>query len=308
MLPLCRAASRPLLPSLLPSHLPSASPLLHSLLPPAPPPRPLLRPSVGVSRSYKILTRPPPGPVKPLIVSVVTTPPFAKFDETVSLQLHVTLDPRKPNQNLRGSLRLPAGSGKELRCLVLTASDAARAQGVAAGGEAPPDGLTLAEVVKKLQGGDLSPVAGVDRIIAQPGDMRLLAAAGKALGPRGLMPNPKSGTVAEDLGRAVADARKGSVLVRVGKDGGINVPVGKVSMGVDKIAANVKSVMEQLNDLKPTEGKGIKTGSRFWVSAYLSRTMHPRSYEVDTQTLDPASSRFFRGGEAPADQGKEEAA
>jgi len=137
--------------------------------------------------------------------------------------------------------------------------------------------------------------------------MRFFGVAGKILGPRGLMPNPKSGTCSADIGDAVATALKGSVIVRVDKDGGINIPIGKVSMGLDAISGNAKSVLEQINELKPSEGKGVKTGGAFWVRAAVSRTMHQKSYAIDTQTIDPTSARFWRGVLGADDDEEEEA-
>ena len=221
-------------------------------------------------RLYTIHSSPPPGNVHSAIKSVVTTPPFAKFDETIALQLHVTLDPRKPNQNLRGSLNLPHGSGKTTNCLILTNNETQLNAAVEAGGIAPPE--SFEDTVKNLKTGDLSVLLNIDRVFTTPQDMRNFGPIGKVLGPRGLMPNPKSGTVSDDLAKAVSTAKKGSVLIKVDKDGGINIPVGKVSMGSDSISGNIKSVLEQINNLKPTEGKGVKTGNDFWVSACVSRT------------------------------------
>jgi large subunit ribosomal protein L1 len=152
---------------------------------------------------------------------VLTDGPFAKFDETVALQLLVTLDPRKPGQNLRGNLALPHGSGKALKCLVLTASETQLGAGIRAGGVDP--GKAFEDIMQDLKRGEMEVLQGVDRIITTPQDMRFFGQVGKVLGPRGLMPNPKSGTCADDIGKAVSDAMKGSVLVRVAKDGIINV-------------------------------------------------------------------------------------
>ena len=264
----------------------------------------------GNTRLYTIHSKPSPTDIHSAISSIITTGPFAKFDETISLTLRVTLDPRKPGQNLRSSLSLPNGSGKALTCLVLTNNDAQRAAGLAAGGIEVAD-KEITEVIDDLKKGDLTALANVDRIMTTPADMRYFGIAGKVLGPRGLMPNPKSGTCADDLGGAVAAALKGSVLVRVDKDGGIDLPVGKVSMGKAAIKGNVKSVLEQINNLKPTEGKGVKTGSAFWMMAAVSRTMHKASYPVDTGTIDPTSARYWRGEveeEVGEEEGKEEAA
>ena len=207
-------------------------------------------------RPYTIKTDSTTFPIVTALSGVCSSPPFAKFDETVSLHLQVTLDPRKPNQNIREKISLPHGTGKRVSILVLSDDVASRDVAVALGASVPEG--TVAEAVKALTSGDLSLISGVDRVITTPGDMRGVGALGRVLGPRGLMPNPKLGGVTADVGKAVEDAIRGEVIVRVNKEGGIFTPIGKVSMGYGKLRDNCRAVLEAVSAAKPTDAKGVK--------------------------------------------------
>ena len=156
--------------------------------------------------------------------------PLCRPSETIVLQLQLTLDPRKPGQNMKHSVVLPNGSGKTTKVLVLTSDESQRTAAVDLGAVAPYD--TLENAVRVVtEESDLSIFSGVDKIICQPADMRFLGGLGRILGPRGLMPNPKLGTVTNDIVKAVSNSMKGEVVVKTAKDGGVDIVVGKVSMG-----------------------------------------------------------------------------
>lgn len=187
----------------------------------------------------------------------------AKFDETVDLHLRMGVDSRASNQMVRGVATLPNGLGKKIRVLVFTQSDGARVAQ-----EAGADYVGTDDLVKKIEDG----WTDFDIAIATPDAMGKLGKLGKILGRKGLMPNPKSGTVvqAADLPRAISDARKGRAEFKLDKTGGIHIPVGKVSFDEDKLAENISTALEAIVKAKPAGAKGqyIKT-------AYLSTTMGP---------------------------------
>ena len=160
-------------------------------------------------RGYTLKTGSDLLPITTALTNVISKGKFAKFDETVSLHLQVTLDPRKPNQNLRSKISLPNGTGKSVTILVLTDSSSARSSASSLGAQLPPG--TLAEAVKSIQSGDMSLLSSVDLVLATPSDMRQVGSLGRILGPRGLMPNPKLGSVTQDIEKAVMDAQKGEV-------------------------------------------------------------------------------------------------
>ena len=147
-----------------------------------------------------------------------------------------------------------------------------------------------------MTSGDLSLLSGVDLVITTPSDMRSVGSLGRVLGPRGLMPNPKLGSVTADVGKAVEDARRGEVIVRVNKEGGIFTPIGKVSMGYEALKANCRAVLEAVSAAKPSDAKGVKSGAAFWKGASVARTMGGYHARVDTKTVDPASAKYWRGG------------
>src|SRR4029079_4233397 len=167
---------------------------------------------------------------------------FAKFDETVELTVWLGVDPRKADQLVRGTLVLPHGIGKSKTVLVIAQGDKLREAE-----EAGADFVGGEDVVNRIKGG----WTDFDAVIATPDMMRLVGQLGKILGPRGLMPNPKTGTVTPDVATAIKETKAGKVEYRVDKTGVIHVPVGKVSFSVDKIAANAKALIDAVIRAKP---------------------------------------------------------
>jgi len=172
----------------------------------------------------------------------------AKFDETVEVTMVLGVDPRKADQLVRGTLVLPHGLGKSKRVAVIAASPDKQREAQEAGA----DEVGGDDLVDKIKGGYLD----FDALIATPDMMRSVGALGKILGPRGLMPNPKTGTVTPDVTNAVKETKAGKVEYRVDKTGVIHVPVGKVSFAADKITANAKALIDAVIKAKPTTAKG----------------------------------------------------
>ena len=172
----------------------------------------------------------------------------AKFDETVEVTMVLGVDPRKADQLVRGTIVLPHGLGKSKRVAVIAASPDKQREAQEAGA----DEVGGDDLVEKIKGGYL----GFDALIATPDMMRSVGALGKILGPRGLMPNPKTGTVTPDVTNAVKETKAGKVEYRVDKTGVIHVPVGKVSFTSDKITANAKALIDAVIKAKPTTAKG----------------------------------------------------
>src|SRR5919206_2247858 len=186
---------------------------------------------------------------------------FAKFDETVELTMWLGVDPRKADQLVRGTVVLPHGLGKSKTVLVIAQGDKQReAQ------EAGADFVGGDDMVDKIKGGWLE----FDAVIATPDMMRAVGQLGKVLGPRGLMPNPKTGTVTADVGRAVRETKAGKVEFRVDKTGVIHAPVGKVSFDTQLLAENAKSLIDAVMRAKPAAAKG-----KYVKNATLSSTMGP---------------------------------
>lgn len=186
---------------------------------------------------------------------------YAKFDETVELAIRLGVDPRHADQMVRGTVLLPYGTGKTKRVLVVAAGDAAReAQ------EAGADFVLGEEAVEKIQGGWLD----FDAVVATPEMMRHLSKLGKILGPRGLMPNPKTGTVTTEVGRAVREIKAGKVEFRVDKTGIVHAPVGKVSFPVEHLEGNAQALISAVLKAKPPAAKG-----KYVHSAVVSATMTP---------------------------------
>jgi large subunit ribosomal protein L1 len=194
----------------------------------------------------------------------------AKFDETVELAVRLGVDPRKADQIVRGTVALPAGTGKDVRVAVF-AADAAAAEARAAGA----DHVGADDLAEKVEGGMLD----FDVAIATPDLMPLVGKLGRVLGPRGLMPNPKTGTVTTDVGKAVEDFKGGKVEYRTDRYGNIHVPLGKVSFDADKLNENFRAVMEELNRAKPASSKG-----RYVKKISVSTTMGP-GIKVDPSRL-----------------------
>jgi len=185
---------------------------------------------------------------------------FAKFDETVDVGIRLGVDPRHADQIVRGTVILPAGTGRTMRILVLAQGDKAR--------EAEEAGADYVgtEYVEKIQGGWLD----FDVAIATPDLMRDVGKLGKILGPRGLMPTPKAGTVTSDVGRAVSEAKAGRIEFRVDKFGNLHAPIGKVSFDLSKLEANLGALMDAVTRARPSAAKGT-----FVRSVTVSSTMGP---------------------------------
>lgn len=193
-----------------------------------------------------------------------------KFDSSVDVSVRLGVDPRKANQMVRGTVTLPHGTGKTMRVLALVTPDK-EAEAKAAGA----DYVGLDEYIDKIKGG----WTDVDVIITMPSVMGKVGALGRILGPRGLMPNPKTGTVTMDVGKAVADSKGGKIDFKVDKAGIIHAAVGKASFDAEKLAENANELLQTIIKLKPSSAKGT-----YMKSVYMSSTMSP-SVEVDSRTL-----------------------
>jgi large subunit ribosomal protein L1 len=185
----------------------------------------------------------------------------AKFDETIEISMNLGIDPRKADQNLRGTVLLPHGTGKTLRVAVFARGDKAK-DAEAAGA----DIVGAEELAEKVQAGQIE----FDRCIATPDMMALVGRLGKILGPRGLMPNPKLGTVTANVGEAVKAAKGGQVEFRAEKAGIVHAGVGKASFQADSLAANIRAFVSAINRAKPTGAKGV-----YIKKVSLSSTMGP---------------------------------
>ncbi len=195
---------------------------------------------------------------------------FTKFDASVDMDVRLGVDPRKANQMVRGVVTLPHGTGKEVRVLVLCTPDKeeeARAAGA--------DYVGLDEYIDKLKSG----WTDIDIIITMPAIMGKIGALGRILGPRGLMPNPKSGTVTMEIGKAVKEVKQGKIDFKVDKFGIVHTSIGKVSFDVDKIKDNAREFMATIQKLKPSAAKGT-----YVKSVFLSSTMSP-GIKLDLKSL-----------------------
>ena len=186
----------------------------------------------------------------------------AKFDETIEIHCRLGIDPRHADQQVRGAVVLPHGTGRVVRVLVITKGDKLK-EAEAAGA----DFIGGEEMVQKIQTENWF---GYDVIVATPDMMGVIGRIGRILGPKGLMPNPKSGTVTMDLTKAINDIKAGKVEYRVDKTAIIHCPVGKASFGTEKLGDNLKALMDAINKAKPATAKGI-----YIRSLYLSSTMGP---------------------------------
>ena len=203
-------------------------------------------------------------------IAAVKSNATAKFDESIEIAVNLGVDPRHADQQVRGVVNLPSGTGRDVRVAVF-AKDAKAAEALAAGA----DVVGAEDLVDRIQGGFMD----FDRVIATPDMMALVGRLGKVLGPRGLMPNPKVGTVTPNVGQAVKDAKGGAVEFRVEKSGIIHVGVGKVSFTDDALIVNVKALVEALNRSKPTGAKGL-----YVKKISMSSTMGP-GLRVDTASI-----------------------
>lgn len=202
-----------------------------------------------------------------LVKEITTT----KFDASVDVDIRLGVDPRKANQMVRGVVSLPHGTGKETRVLVLCTADKE-----AEATEAGADYVGLDEYIDKIKGG----WTDVDVIVTMPSVMGKIGALGRVLGPRGLMPNPKSGTVTNEIGNAVREVKQGKIDFKVDKAGIVHTSIGKVSFTADKIADNAREFINTIVKLKPSAAKGT-----YIKSIYLSSTMSP-GIKVDPRSLE----------------------
>jgi large subunit ribosomal protein L1 len=195
----------------------------------------------------------------------------AKFDASVDVDVRLGVDPRKANQMVRGVVSLPHGTGKQVRVLALCTPDQE-----AAAKEAGAEYVGLDEYIEKIKGG----WTDIDVIITMPSIMGKIGALGRVLGPRGLMPNPKSGTVTNDVAKAVKDVKQGKIDFKVDKFGIVHASVGKVSFTADQILDNAGEFISTLLKLKPTAAKGT-----YVKSIYLSSTMSP-GIKIDPKSVE----------------------
>ena len=202
-----------------------------------------------------------------LVKEITTT----KFDASVDIDVRLGVDPRKANQMVRGVVSLPNGTGKVTRVLCLCTPDQE-----AAAKEAGADYVGLDEYIEKIKGG----WTDVDVIITMPAIMGKIGALGRVLGPRGLMPNPQSGTVTMDVAKAVREVKQGKIDFKVDKTGIVHASIGKVSFTPEMLAQNAKEFMSTILKLKPATAKGT-----YVLSVYLSSTMS-RGIKVDPKTTD----------------------
>ena len=205
-------------------------------------------------------------------VDLVKSLAGAKFDETVELAVRLGVDPRKADQIVRGTLSLPEGTGRTNRVAVFASGDAA-AEARAAGA----DVVGADDLVARINGGFLE----FDVAIATPDLMGQVGSLGRVLGPRGLMPNPKTGTVTTDVGKAVTEFKGGRVEYRTDKVGNVHIRVGKASFEREQLVRNIRAVVDELQRAKPAAAKG-----RYFLSVTVSSTMGPGIH------IDPVKARF----------------
>ena len=203
-------------------------------------------------------------------IALVKANAKAKFDESIEICVNLGVDPRHADQQVRGVVNLPSGTGRDVRVAVF-AKDAKAAEALAAGAEH----VGAEDLYEKIAGGFMD----FDRVIASPDMMALVGRLGKVLGPRGLMPNPKVGTVTPNVGQAVKDAKGGAVEFRVEKAGIVHAGIGKVSFTDEALLINVKAMIDALNRSKPSGAKGI-----YVKRIGLSSTMGP-GFKVETSSI-----------------------
>ena len=202
--------------------------------------------------------------------NIVKDTSTVKFDETVDLAVRLGVDPKQANQMVRGVASLPHGTGKDLKVLALVTADKEEEAK-----KAGADFVGLDEYIEKIKGG----WTDIDVIVTMPSIMGRIGALGRVLGPRGLMPNPKSGTVTQDVAKAVADVKKGKIDFKVEKTGIIHASIGKVSFDVDKLVDNANELIQTIIKLKPSSAKGA-----YLRSIYISSTMG-LGIPVDTRSF-----------------------
>jgi large subunit ribosomal protein L1 len=198
---------------------------------------------------------------------------FAKFDETVDCAARLGVNPKHAEQMIRSSVSLPHGTGKTVRIVVFAKGDRA-AEAKTAGA----DEVGAEDLVEKIQGGWME----FDSAIATPDMMGLVGRLGRVLGPRGLMPNPKVGTVTMDVAKAVSELKAGRIEFRTDKTGIVHAPIGKISFGKDKLQENLRMLLETLQRLKPSTAKGA-----YWKSVTISSSMGP-GIKLDVNAIQSA--------------------
>lgn len=202
--------------------------------------------------------------------ALIKTVASAKFDESVDIAVRLGVDPRKANQMVRGVVSLPHGTGKDVRVLALVTPDK-EAEAKAAGA----DHVGLDDYLQKIKDG----WTDIDVIVTVPAVMGKLGPLGRVLGPRGLMPNPKTGTVTMEVGKAVAEIKSGKIDFKVDKTGIVHAGIGRISFGADQIVDNAHEIIQTLIKLKPTAAKG-----QYIKSIHLSSTMSP-AIPLDTKAV-----------------------
>lgn len=214
-------------------------------------------------------------PVYPLAeaMPVVKKAAFGKFDETVEIAMRLGVDPKHADQMVRGTVVLPHGLGKSKRVIVIASGDKVRE-----GREAGADEVGGDDLVQRIQGGWID----FDAVVATPDMMKSVGRLGKVLGPRGLMPNPKTGTVTTDVARAVREVKAGKVEFRVDKTGIVHCPIGKVSFEAGKLAENAHALVSSVMKAKPASAKG-----RYLRSLVVSSTMGP-GVSIDLASVEAA--------------------
>jgi large subunit ribosomal protein L1 len=203
-------------------------------------------------------------------IALVKANARAKFDESIEIAVNLGVDPRHADQQVRGVVSLPSGTGRDVRVAVI-AKDAKAAEATAAGAEV----VGAEDLVERIQGGFMD----FDRVIATPDMMALVGRLGKVLGPRGLMPNPRVGTVTMNVGQAVKDAKGGAIEFRVEKAGIVHAGIGKASFTDDALKANVVALVDALNKAKPSGAKGT-----YVKKISLSSTMGP-GFTIDAASI-----------------------
>jgi len=194
-------------------------------------------------------------------VKVIQAMPKTKFDETVDVAFKLGIDTRQSDQNVRGAVTLPHGTGKDITVVVIAQGDAAEAAKAAGADE-----VGFEEVIDKIKGG----WTGFDVLVATPAAMKQVRTLGRVLGPRGLMPNPKTGTVTDDTAQAVKESKAGRVEYRADKGGAAHMPLGKISFDADKIVENAETAIAAIVKARPASTKG-----NYVLSCTISATMSP---------------------------------
>jgi len=208
-------------------------------------------------------------------LGIVKSTAKARFDESVDVSVRLGVDPRKADQMVRGTVALPSGTGKDVRVAVFAAGEAAQEAR-----DAGADIVGADDLAAQVEAGKFD----FDVAIATPDMMPLVGRLGRALGPRGLMPNPKTGTVTNDVGRAVTEFKGGKVEYRTDRYGNVHVPIGKATFEPAALEANFRAVLDELNRAKPASAKG-----RYLRKIALSTTMGP-GVRVDTARLRPVDA------------------